>query len=348
MTSYNVQGKVVSITNGQPVPYATVQLFQVTKGTYATSLISPTVPPKVTTAVDGTFSVTFAYTPPVNLILRVSQTVGGVTTYIYSENPATDTRWVIGDVLYVILKANALVTINPPPTPMPTGDEFIFTRVGNIVTEYISQKNGYAYANEPPEPMGGWPWPTEYSDQPFGSTLWIGGWFGAGLTTLPLGAQYYKVQWAPGVQKTTGPGPWTDVMDALSNSWFDFSTENWVNQSMGPSTVGGVPNLYQLPNDPTSIPWAFPDLIAQLDTTKLPTGPVTLRVVGYTSAAIPIIVGGILATWFSLYVDPVYGQLPLQIDNTPPTSVAITGVNIYPAPANPTPPPTTIPPSFTG
>jgi hypothetical protein len=122
---------------------------------------------------------------------------------------------------------------------------------------------------------------------------------------------------------------WTDVTDPLSNSYFDFTTENWVSQSMGPMTVGGVSDLYQLPNNPGTIPWAFPDLIAQLDTTTLPTGPVTLRVIGYTGAAVPVIVGtGTLADWFSSYVDPAYGSLKLQIDNTPPTSVSISGVNI--------------------
>lgn len=162
---------------------------------------------------------------------------------------------------------------------------------------------------------------------PFGATLWIGGWFGTGLTTAPLGAQYYKVQWAPGIQAATGVGPWTDVTDPLSNQYFDFPTENWVSVSMGPMTVGAVPNLYQLPNNPGSIPWAFPDLIAQLDTTILPTGPATLRVIGYTG--VPQIVGDkTLATWLSSYVDPAYGSLKLQIDNTPPAQVVISGVNL--------------------
>jgi hypothetical protein len=162
---------------------------------------------------------------------------------------------------------------------------------------------------------------------PFGSTLWIGGWFGTGLTTLPLGAEYYQVQWAPGIQAVNGPGPWNDVTDPLNNNYFDFTTENWVAQSMGPLTVGGVNDLYQLPNDPGAIPWAFPDLIAQLDTTVLPTGPVTLRVIGYTAAG-RIVGDGTLGTWLSSYVDPVYGSLKLQIDNTPPDSAIITGVNV--------------------
>jgi hypothetical protein len=331
MSSFLIQGNVVSITNGQPVPYATVQVFQVSLPGYTTSLLTT-----VTTLADGTFSApfTFASPPRPNVILRVSQTVGGTTTYIYGENPATDTRWAIADVVNVTLKASGnVVTIHPPLTPMPGGDEFLFTRVGNIVTGSISQTNGYAYANELPPP---YPYPTQDSDMPFGATLWIGGWFGAGLTTAPLGAQYYKVQWTPGIQLATGTGPWTDVTDPLSNSYYDPSSHNWVTQSMGPTQVGGVSNLYQLPNNPTSIPWAFPDLLAQLDTTVLPTGPVTLRAIGYTADAVPKIVGGAgPANWFSSYVDPVFGSLKLQIDNTPPGSAVISGININ---GNPVPP----------
>jgi hypothetical protein len=204
---------------------------------------------------------------------------------------------------------------------MPTGDKFLFTRVGNIGTKDISQ-NGYAYDNAVMSP----PPKTADSDAPFGGTLWIGAWFGTGLTTAPLGAKYYKMQWAPGLQAAGGVGPWTDVTDHLSNSYFNFTTENWVTQSMGPTTVGGVTDLYQLPNDPGNIPWSFPDLIAQLDTALLPNGPITLRVIGYTGAAVPQIVGnGTLATWLS-YVDPAFGSLKLQVDNTPPTSAIINGL----------------------
>jgi len=325
MSNFLIQGKVISSANGQPVPYASVQVFQVTMPGYATSLLTT-----VSTQLNGTFSApfTFASPPRPNVILKVSQTIGGVTTSIYSENPATDTRWSIADVVNLTLKASAsAVTYNPPPTPLPSGTQFLFTRVGNIGTSYISQTNGYAYSNDgtPPPP---YPYPSPDSDAPFGSTLWIGGWFGTGLTTPSWGVQYYKVQWAPGIQPAGGAGPWTDVADPLSNQYFDFATETWISQSMGPMTVGGVTDLYQLPANPGVIPWVFPDLIAQLDSTKLPTGAVTLRVIGYTGAAIPTIVGGTITTWISLYVDPAYGSLKLQIDNTPPDAVSISGVNV--------------------
>jgi hypothetical protein len=320
MSHFLVQGSVVSAANGQPVPYATVQVFQVNMPGYTTSLLTTT-----TTALNGTFSApfTFASPPRPNVILRVSQTVAGTTTYIYQENPATDTRWSIADVVNVTLKASGtLVTSSPSTTGAPAGNEFVFTRVGNIVTGSISQTNGYAYPNEG---SGPYMYTTADSDAPFGGTLWIGAWFGAGL--IGLGAQYYQVQWAPGAQAANGPGPWSNVADPLTNSYFDFSTENWVSQAMGPTTVSGVPDLYQLPGNPGTTPWAFPDLIAQLDSTTLPTGTVvTLRAIGYTAGG-GIVGDGTLATWLT-YLDPFYGTLKLQIDNTPPSSVIITGINI--------------------
>ena len=307
---------MVSIANGQPVPYATVEVFQVnhpSPGVYTTTLLTTS-----STDSGGNFSAPFTHPSPPrpNVILRVSQTAGGVTSYIYSENPATDTRWSIADVVNVHLKASAsAITINPPPIGPPPGAYFVFTRVGNIVTGSISQTNGYAYFNNPPSP---YPYPTMDSDVPFGGTLWIGGWFGIAL--IALGAQYYKVQWAPGAQAANGVGPWTDVVDPLSNSYYDTVTHNWVAQSMGPSTVGGVTNMYQLPSNPLLVPWAFPDLLATLDTTKIPTGLHTLRVIGYfLSGGVANVIGGSIANWAATYVDPFYGTLKLQIDNTPPT-----------------------------
>ncbi len=315
MATFLIQGRVVSATNGQPVPHATVEVFQVntpSPGVYTTTLLT-----KAPTGASGGFSApfTFASPPRPNVILRVTQKVGGVTTFIYSENPATDTRWAIADVVTVTIKASGnLVTANPPPAGQPTGSYFVFTRVGNIVPGSISQTNGYAYPNEGVAP---YPYPTADSDMPFGGTLWIGGWFGLGL--IALGATYYKVQSAPGAQAPNGPGPWTDITDPLSNSYYDPITENWIAQSMGPTTVGGVTDLYVLPSSPGTTPWSFPDLVAQLDSTKLATGLSTLRVIGYTGGGTPSIIGGTIATFETTYVDPAYGTLKTQIDNTPPT-----------------------------
>lgn len=324
MAHFLVQGTVVSITSGQPVPYAQTEVFQVNNpspGVYTTTLLAT-----ATTDTSGHFSAPFVFPSPPrpNIILRVSQTVGGTTTFIYSENPATSTRWAIADVVNVNIKASGnLITINPPPVGQQTGSYFVFTRVGNIVAGSISQTNGYAYPNEGVAP---YTYPTQDSDMPFGGTLWIGGWFGSGL--IALGATYYKVQWTPGVQGPNGPGPWTDVTDPLNNSYYDPITENWIVQSMGPTTVGGVSDLYVLPDNPGIKPWAFPDLIAELDTTKLTTGPQTLRVIGYQGGAIPSIIGVTVATWETTYVDPAYGTIKVQIDNTPPTPVAITGATV--------------------
>lgn len=160
MASFLIQGSVVSSTNGQPVPFATVEVFQVNNpspGVYNTTLLT-----KAATNGAGAFMAPFTFPSPPrpNIILRVTQKVGGVTTIIYSENPATDTRWAIADVVNVVLKVSgAAVTTNTPPSGQPTGSYFVFTRVGNIVPGSISQTNGYAYPNEGVAP---YPYPTEW------------------------------------------------------------------------------------------------------------------------------------------------------------------------------------------
>ena len=335
MASFVVQGDVKSRENGQPLSHPTVQVFQVdnpSPGVYNTALLKQVseIPGKA-----GRFHASFTYPSPPrpNIILRVLQEVTGPgVNIVYNENPATDTRWAIADVVNVHLIADGnAITDNTPPIARRPDAFFVFTRVGNIVVDKISQTTGYAYYNDPPPPPpvppGLWPpYPGDDSDQPFGGTLSIGGWFGGGL--LALGAKYYKIEYMPDAHLATDPGTWTEISDPLSNSWYDdvFPTYNhkWVVETMGPLSVGGVGNLYKLPDDPLGKPWAFPDLLMTLDTTKLPNGLLTLRIVGYEEVGgVPKVIGGSPANsppnWASTYVDPFYGTLKLQLDNTAPT-----------------------------
>jgi hypothetical protein len=157
------------------------------------------------------------------------------------------------------------------------------------------------------------------SDQPFGRTLDLFAWFGK-LATI----DYYKVKYS-----SDGGATWADVDTSLPNKWYDTSDSNPLNwhfvpESMGPSSFAGVDNLYEIPYFvKPDTPWTWLDRIARFDTTFATDGLVRLKVEGYKKT------GGslTLTTSSDLLVDPNYGEIVLQIDNSPPT-VAIIDVKV--------------------
>lgn len=312
MATYTVQGKVTSKLNGKPVPYANVEIFEVDpSGSDYISDPVVTTPAIVTTGTDGSFEASFPFPGAArpDIIFRVSQKVSGVTRYIYSENPALQTRWNIADILYVDIRVEAETpTMDPPPTSQPIGDYFLFTRVGNLPVDRISQANGYANPDPGTNPVH-----SMDSNQPFGGTLWIGGWFGKKLLVNSK-LKYYKVQYAKGIHLPGSPGPWIDLHDPLVNYHYEVAERQWIAESMGPGREGGIENLYRLPWDTDTIPWTYPDLLATMDSTKISAGLWTVRVIGYGKK-----VGGLVEK--PLNPDPAFGTLKLELDNTAPTLV---------------------------
>jgi hypothetical protein len=311
---YKIKGKVTSKSNGKPIQYATVEIFDVdSKGGDFSIAPIITLEKDVTTHQDGSFEASFNFVGlgeaegrRPDLIFRVSQTVSKDTKYIYNENPAIHTRWNIGDFLYVDIKADeSAITVETNPITQHSGDFFIFTRIGEIPVADIS-KNGYAY----PYPKGPKDVPSMDSNQPFGGNLSIGGWFGKKLFALPFKMAYYKIQFAEGNKSPKDDG-WTDVKEPLINYRYDTVQKQWVAELMGPITVGPnkTENLYKPAWNTDAIPWTFPDLLIRLDTTKLKAGLHTLRVRGFDGSGTEI---------SSIKIDPSYGLLKLELDNTPP------------------------------
>jgi len=296
MVLYNVQGKITSKRNGLPVPLADIEVLEVDKvGTnYLVDVIATGK-----SGMNGNFSISFDFpyalpTRP-DVILRVSQNVGGIVKYIYNENPSEDTRWNIGDVLYVNIGVEEdCVTFNPPVGGAPYNQLFVFTRVGVIATADIDQTDGYAYSDINPAAPN-----SMDANSPFGRTLDVAGWFG-----MFCDVEYYKIQYS------TNGIVWNDISDPLYNNWYDVANGRWVTESLGPVTIAGVTNLYKLPR--RDIPWTFPDLLARWDTTKVQDGLYTLRILGKK-----VLSGAVVDAVF-LVIDPSYGTLKLQIDNTPP------------------------------
>ncbi len=303
-TTFNVQGRVLRKSTGLGVSHATVKVYQ--KGQAAPLA-------KVETTPEGKFSTDFSWPLDVSIHsnrpdvhFQVTQVLDGAEAVIYNENPATDSRLNIGDVLSVDLETEQGLTLSKPAKARPFTEDFLFTRVGIIGVDEIDAK-GYARPGaKPPTSMD--------SDAPFGSALHVAAWFGK-----KTDVHRYKVEYSAD-GKT-----WHEVSDPLYNRYYAGGGK-WVTMAMGPIKEGGEKNLYKLPYVESSgpSPWMFPDLIARWDTTKVADGTYTLRIRGYKRTPLPgkdkpgTVVK--LVKSKKLKIDPHDGELKLRVDNAPPTS----------------------------
>jgi hypothetical protein len=309
MATFDIQGKVINKATKLPVPMARVKVYEVDKvaGGVKTDFLIEGL-----TDLKGEFNITFTW--PFNIsilenrpdiIFKIIQKIDGVDKEIYNENPATQTRWNIGDVLSVTLEAENCVSIIPTPSGRPYDTLFVFTRVGVIGVNNIhtvgAGASGYAYPDINPAAPN-----SRDANSPFGSTLDIAGWFGQFTDTVR-----YKIQYSSdGVS-------FTDISDPLYNSYYEYDPAggNWITVPMGPFTEGGQTNVYKMPYvERPGQPWIFPDLIAKWDTTKVTDGLYTLRIQGFR------LNGTVLEPSVALLIDPSYGTLKLRIDNSPPVS----------------------------
>ena len=122
---------------------------------------------------------------------------------------------------------------------------------------------------------------------------------------------------------------WTDIETSLPNKWYDTSDSSplnwhWVSESMGPFSDGGLDNLYKIPYFVRpNTPWSFLDRAVRLNTSLATDGLCRVKVTGYKWS------GGILVSTTSsdILMDPNYGEIVLQVDNTAPT-VEILGLKL--------------------
>jgi hypothetical protein len=301
MKTFNVQGQVISKTLGTPIPWAKVTVFSsaVVGNERSAAAYVPLAPLTQDTGWDGKFSIDIASPSAPDVYFRVSQVIDGAERIIYNENPATQARHHIPDVLGVTLRTDQGLAFAGKQPLRPYEDLFVFTRVGTIgVDEIDTVGTGYAY---PTPPATG-----EAANSPFGSTLDVAGFFG----------QLVNI-WRYKIQYSTDGQNWTDVNDPLSNTYFEFLAGggHWVTVALGPFTEGGQQNVYKLPYvERPGQPWIFPDLLARWDTTKVPNGTYTLRLLGF----VPDPSGNQLVP-ITFQSDPKYSTLNLRIDNDPPS-----------------------------
>ncbi len=278
----------------------------------------------------GNFSITFAWTvivgppaPPTfesggpDVIVRISQKVDGTTPAVLDEEPAS-ARWNLanGATLSLVVAGDALC--HAPVSSAPHNADFVFTRIGAIPTAEIDCRgdiasSGYAHKSTTTAVNG------DYTNQPFGATMDVFGFFGS-----LSGVNRYRIQYS------TDGATFKDLTAPLWDYYYEPATYTWKSESMGPVSHAGTDHLYKLPyvERPTSA-WAWFNRLAVVDSRALLDGVVKFRVIGYawdgtTLAASPP----------TLHIDAAYGAIRLRIDNTPPTyrinSVWRNGVAVAP------------------
>jgi hypothetical protein len=311
MSTFHIQGKVIDKTTKLGVPIARVKVYEVDKvpAGYKADLLVEGF-----TDLSGEFNLSFAWPYDISvagnrpdIIFKATQKIDGTEKVIYNENPASETRWNIGDILSVTLEAEGCLSIAPTPSGRPYDILFVFTRIGVIGVNNIhtvgAGATGYAYPDIDPAAPN-----SRDANSPFGLTLDVAGWFGQFTDTTR-----YKIQYSSdGVH-------FADIADPLYNSYYEFDPGggNWITAAMGPFTEGGQINVYKMPYvENPGQPWIFPDLIAKWDTTKVTDGLYTLKIQGFKWNAS----GTALEPSSALLIDPSYGTLKLRVDNSPPVS----------------------------
>lgn len=317
--AFTVNGHIECEETGM-VPYgALVKVFEVDPvagGGYTAEEILLTSPAVVDE--NGDFTVTSTVplggigfeTGNPDFFFLFSQNINSCIETIYAED-ASQTHWNVpdGHSLTFEISSDLAVWVTPgiTYTGVPNNNLFVFTRVGICETADIDCRGDLTSSEGYYKPRKiGYGFIGMDTDKPFGRTLNLFGWFG-GLVNIA----YYKVQYS-----TDNSSTWTDISTSLPNKWFDTIGSNWVSQSMGPFSAGGVDNLYTIPHQVMpNTPWSFLDRVARFDTTQAADGPCRIRVIGYRWVAGTLVE----ASDPFIEINPAYGEIVLQIDNTPPT-----------------------------
>jgi hypothetical protein len=320
--AYTLNGHAKCAMNSW-VPYgAAVKVFEVDP--MPGGLFNVDSTPLAVATVDESGNFSFSFSWPVagtgfevggpDLIFRFTQNIGGSIEIIYEEDHS-EIHWNVadGDSIYFEIISELAVCSNPAISSgsIPNNMLFLFTRIGNHETADIdckgsnSSSEGYYRPRKSPYSFTGMD-----TDKPFGRTLDLFGWFGK-LCQIA----YYKIQFS-----TDGGSSWTDVETPLPNKWYDTSDTNplnwqWVSEDMGPVSEGGQDNLYKIPFFVRpDTPWSYLDRVARFNSTLATDGLCRLRIIGFKWSGSTLMP----ATSSDLLVDVNYGEIVLQIDNSPP------------------------------
>jgi hypothetical protein len=231
-----------------------------------------------------------------DIIIRVTQVINGVETVLWMD-PYSSTRWNAGSTHIDLFLDDDRIQCGAGCHPQPAGSAVFFTRIGNDEVYKIDQASGLLDE----APFGGslrnWAW---------GGLLQVHAAIGQALAT---GApkRYYRLQYRKG-----SSGGFTDITRSLDDTRVHKSTLASEDFHLGPVTVGGVDNLYEI-RDSTHYYWYNPDLIGTWHTPPIEpdTGFYTLRLEVFDAA------GNHLGSAVVDYRDgttPPPGPLPPMVD----------------------------------
>ncbi|HMD87745.1 MAG TPA: hypothetical protein VKF38_01155 [Anaerolineaceae bacterium] len=235
------------------------------------------------------------FDPRPDIIVRLTQVINGIETVIYMD-PYTSTRWNVTNANIDLWLDNEEVECGSGCQPQPVGTSTFFTLIGLDEVYKIDQLTGL-FSNVP---YGG-----GLSNVAYGDWLLVCGLFGSALST---GApkRYYRLSTKKGVNS------FKPITYPLSDTRVDSSLNTEI-YALGPQTVNGVQNLYEV-RDTTHYSWYNLDKIGWWDSAsdEPDTGFYTIRLevfnengVKLTSASVDYLNGAV----------PPPGPLPPMVDS---------------------------------
>ncbi|HMQ48130.1 MAG TPA: hypothetical protein PKA00_12130 [Saprospiraceae bacterium] len=170
----------------------------------------------------------FRYDSLPDIIIKVTQVIDGVERVVYLD-PYTSTRWNSSSaVVNLTLDDDEVVCGNGCGGDQPQGTTTFFTRIGNDNVYEIDQGKGTFE-------QGVW------SNVAYGGSLDVNAVFGDTLTN-GLVKRYYKLS----IRKVGSLGAFTDINVPLSDTRVHKGTLLSETYGLGPFTVNGVQNLYEI------------------------------------------------------------------------------------------------------
>ncbi len=182
-----------------------------------------------------------------DIIIKVTQVINGVETVLYLD-PYSNTRWNVNTAhIDVWVDAPEIECGDGEPQDRPEGTQVFFTRIGNDEVYWINQANGHYEKGS-------------NANVAYGAGLRIFAQFGDTLSraqAIPgaTAPYYYRLSYRK------GGGGYTPISRQLKDTRVHKSTLFSESHTLGPTTVGSTPALYEV-RDFKNYYWYNPDWIA--------------------------------------------------------------------------------------